>query len=72
MTKFNDKIEQGDKKYWKFIEDIGLDCKEIMTPHTKSLERLGNLDYGSKKFILSCIEEIHDNFFTICCQRERR
>ena len=68
----NKDIEQGEKKYWKFIEQIGLDEKEIMTPHTKSLERLGRLDYGSKDFILACIEEIHDIFFTICCQREKR
>ena len=72
MNKLNDMIEQGDKNYFKFIEEIGLDCKEIMTPRTKFLERLGKLEYRSKEFIVACVEEIHDNFFTICCKKERQ
>lgn len=65
-------IDKGEKKYFKYIKEIGLNEKEIMTPHTKSLQRLGELKYKSKDFILAAIEEVHDNYFTICCQRERR
>lgn len=55
-------IEDGEKKYIKFIEKIGLNYSNLMTPHTCLLEQFGELDENSDEFIRLALIELLKNY----------
>ena len=59
------KIDVGVRKYDRFVEKIigNLDIT-IMTPHTKTLERLAGLEENTEEFIEVAINELVENFRT--------
>ena len=55
-------IKKGDKNYFEFVEKIGLDCTEIMTPCTPILNEMGNYEITDLGFIKLAIMELCENF----------
>jgi hypothetical protein len=58
-------IEKGETQYKIFVEIVGLDYSNIMTPHTYTLTKMGKLNIDDKEFIILAIEELYNNFFSI-------
>lgn len=55
-------MKDGEKKYIKFIEKLGLDYSKIMTPHTYLLEKFGGLNEDSDEFMKLVLTVLLENY----------
>ena len=55
-------MKDGEKKYIKFIEKLGLDYSNLMTPHSCWMEEFGELDEDSDEFMKLALTELLKNY----------
>lgn len=55
-------IDKYDTFVLKILKLLGQKHKIIMTPHTRVLEKIANLDEKSNDFIRECLIELSENF----------
>jgi predicted DNA-binding antitoxin AbrB/MazE fold protein len=65
--KKEEKWDDGYTKYENFVlkvlKPLKMKHRIIMTPHTRTLEKLYNFDENSNDFIRTCLEELAENFY---------
>ncbi|MGQ4874297.1 MAG: hypothetical protein ACP6IY_09535 [Promethearchaeia archaeon] len=64
-------IEEGEKKFWKFINGLNIKIP-IKTPYTHVLRELGIMDYDSEEFKIRMIELLYEEFFEVSILKERK
>jgi len=55
-------MKDGEKKYIKFIEKLGLGYSNLMTPHSCWIKEFGELDVNSDEFMKLALTELLKNY----------